>query len=214
MNVFQNPEIAGNYDAYYQTDLGRKTDQIEKNLIAELIADLPRKHLLELGCGTGHWTAFFETQGFDVTATDTSPNMLKQAENKKLKAKFLLADAQSLPFPDQAFELAATVTMLEFVTDREKAFREIYRILQPGGWLIIGVLNKNSVLGKNKTGDEVFKHARFFTPGELKNALEIFGTPAIKAGVYLTPDFNLLDGMENTGKTEPAFLAAIVQKTK
>ena len=83
MNVFNNPEIAGKYDNYYQTDFGKKVDEIEKNLVLSLISDIPRGVMLEVGCGTGHWTRFFIDQGFKLTGIDISESMLQIVKKKK-----------------------------------------------------------------------------------------------------------------------------------
>lgn len=213
MNVFLKPEIADNYDAYYQTDFGKQIDQIEKRTISGLLQDIPRAEMLEVGCGTGHWSAFFTEQQFKLTATDISDAMLKYALGKEISARFIKANAQNLPFEAESFNIVSTITMLEFVDDQDKVLQEIYRVLKPQGWFLIGGLNANSILAKNKDQDETFKDAKFLTEKELRNKLKLFGTAQIEKCVYLSPDFNLLDGTPEETKTEPVFMAAIVQKT-
>jgi len=56
MNVFIKEEIADDYDAYYQTPAGKEIDAIEEKLIADALQKVPKGKMLELGCGTGHWT--------------------------------------------------------------------------------------------------------------------------------------------------------------
>jgi ubiquinone/menaquinone biosynthesis C-methylase UbiE len=101
--------------------------------------------------------------------------------------------------------------MLEFVDDLKGALNEINRVLKPGGTLVLGCLNALSEPGKNKNNDPVFQHARFFTPNEIKEILTRFGNPRTSAGVYFSPDFELLDGTEKQSTAEPAFIAASVQ---
>jgi len=61
--------------------------------------------MLELGCGTGHWTQFFCEEGFQVTGVDESEAMLERARAKNIAgARFLQADAGNLPFRDQSFQ--------------------------------------------------------------------------------------------------------------
>jgi ubiquinone/menaquinone biosynthesis C-methylase UbiE len=214
MNVFTKPTIANRYDDYYQTDFGKKIDEIEQNVVSDLIKDVPRGQMIELGCGTGHWSEYFAGQGFNVTGTDNSEAMLKLARKKNLNAGFLQADAQDLPFPNESFPAVSSVTMLEFVDNRDKVFQEIYRILEPEGWLILGCLNAGSVLGENKEQDEVFKNAQFMNTDELRNKLQLFGKPEFNFGVYLTPDLHISDNTNDKKNNEPAFIAAIVQKTR
>jgi len=214
MNVFKNPDTANNYDAYYQTELGKKVDEIEKRIISNLIKDMPRYPMLELGCGTGHWSAFFIEEGFKLTGIDISKAMLRLAKQKDINADFYIANAQKLPFNSDSFQIVSSITMLEFVEDRDKVLLEIYRILKPGGWVILGCLNANSILAGRKEQDETFKYAHFLTPEEITEGLKIFGIPVLDSGVYLTQDFELLDDTNDAGNVEPAFIAAIVQKNK
>jgi len=214
-NVFQEPEIAATYDNFYQEKLGEKIDEIEKELLGQHLNEIKIKELLELGCGTGHWTRFFCEKGFRVTGIDESKSMLKIAEkNKPKNCEFRKADATQLPFQDNSFSAIASVTMLEFVEDVTKVMNEIDRILKPGGTLILGCLNENSELGKSKEYDPVFQHARFFTPEKIQTILERFGEPNLSFGVYLSPGFEILDGTEEQGHTTPVFIAATVKENK
>ena len=162
MNIFLNTLVARDYDDYYQTDIGKATDKIEKIILSGHLVLVPHGHMLELGCGTGHWTDFFCRQGFHVTAIDESEAMLSIAQNKKIKnVTFAKANATTLPFASNSFSSIASVTMLEFVEDTGNVLDEINRVLKPAGHLILGCLNALSELGKNKQYNEVFQYARF-----------------------------------------------------
>jgi len=214
-NIFTEKEIAEEYDNYYKSDPGKTIDNIEKKLLTEHLENIPYRGLLELGCGTGHWTSFFCQEGFNVTAIDASENMLKIAEQKNQdNCKFRKADATQLPFADNTFSVVASVAMIEFIEDVNIVMKEIKRVLKPGGSLLLGCLNQNSELGKTRTTDPVFKHARFFTPGHIQNLLTRFGEPHLSYGVYFSPDFEILDGTEKQNLAEPAFIAASVKKIK
>lgn len=213
-NIFEVPLVATEYDLYYQRDTGKIIDTIEKEMIAIHFNNLQKGHMLELGCGTGHWTNFFSKIGFKITAIDNSEAMLRVAMDKNIPdAAFMRADASRLPFPANSFSVIASITMLEFVDDLPRIMQEIDRILKPGGTLVLGCLNAHSELGRNKHNDPVFKHGRFFTPGEIKQLLSRFGQPEITAGVYFSSDFEVLDGTEKQHTVQPAFIAASVQKT-
>jgi ubiquinone/menaquinone biosynthesis C-methylase UbiE len=214
MNVFTKPEIADNYDAYYQTKDGRQVNKIEEELIAAALQKVPAGKMLELGCGTGHWTKFFIENGFKLTATDISDAMLKYARQKKLQAQILKADSEKLPFNDESFDVVSSITMMEFVMDKDKVLSEIYRVLKPNGYVFLGALNGKSQLAKNAGNDPVFKNANFFTPESLHERLSQFGIPEISFGVYFSPNFELQDGTTQQEKHEPAFMLGRVQKTK
>lgn len=214
-NVFLEKTVADSYDAYYDSPLGSMIDAIEKEVIAGYLKSVKRQPVLETGCGTGHWSEFLSTMGFDVTAVDISDAMLAVAKRKNIdNVRFLNADASNLPFGNESFGVVVTVTMLEFTVDTQKVLSEIYRVLKPGGVLIAGCLNIRSELGRTKDGDETFGKARFFSKEELHNILLPFGDAEIRDCVYLTPAFELLDGKIDTYPVEGSFLAARVQKTK
>ena len=141
--------------------------------------------------------------------------MLAKAKNKNLiNVNFKKADAASLPFSDNSFDLVTSITMLEFTNDVTKIFKEIYRVLKPNGWIIFGSLNRNSELGKQKNADEIFKHAHFFSKDELINSFSLFGKPSVNQCVYLSSTFEILDNTPLRHKAEGAFLVTCVQKTK
>jgi ubiquinone/menaquinone biosynthesis C-methylase UbiE len=212
-NIFQLPSVAGEYDDYYHSEKGKIIDKIEKEIVSYHLRNLSGNHLLELGCGTGHWTQFFVELGFQVTALDNSEAMLEIARGKNIQnVQFLMADAGRLPFPDNHFAVIVSVTMLEFVEDIERVLEEIDRVLQPGGTFLLGCLNALSELGKNRANDAVFRYGRFFTPEEISKLLSRFGRPAISAGVYFSPGLEILDGTEKQETVQPAFIVASVKK--
>lgn len=214
MNVFIKPEIANKYDLYYQTEIGNKVNQIEEKLVTDLLKNIPRTKMLELGCGTGHWTNFFVNLGYEVTATDISDAMLQIAKQKNLNANFIKADSSKIPFEDNSFDIISSITMLEFVEEQDKVLEEIHRVLKPGGYFILGSLNALSEIGKNKDQDETFRDAKFLSKEELTHKLKLIGKPSILSGVYFSPNFELLDNSSGIDTIEPAFFASLTQKTK
>jgi ubiquinone/menaquinone biosynthesis C-methylase UbiE len=200
MNVFINKEIAENYDAYYQTDTGNKIDLLEKDLIQGLLPKpIPNSNnMLELGCGTGHWTRLFLERGYEVTGIDVSEAMLDIAKSKNLNATFLSGDSTALDFSDNTFYIVSSITMLEFIENQQKVIDEIYRVLKPGGTVILGCLNQNSVLGRNKTNDPVFEKALFLTEDILQTYLSKFSSIQIKEAVFMNDNFEITEQGKNT----------------
>lgn len=168
--------------------------------------------MLELGCGTGHWTKHFEEKGYKITATDISDAMLETARKKGLKAELVRADAQALPFRDASFGLVTSITMLEFVDDLHAAVKEMRRILTNNGLLILGCLNRDSAIGKNKLNDPTFKDADFFTEQDFFTKFPGFGNVKIVKGVHLSPEFKIADGTEEEKKYEPAFFGVSMRR--
>lgn len=107
--------------------------------------------VLDLGCGSGAYTTLVAgivgEQG-KVHAVDIQPAMLKQLERKLARAEhqdiknieLKQASAYDLPFEDGFFDLVWMVTVLPEIPDRDKALREIKRVLKPGGFLAVSEL--------------------------------------------------------------------------
>ena len=172
--------LADEYDSWYESAKGRMYDRLEKKAIScYLPPDAKGKKLLEVGCGTGHWSRFFSEYGFEVIGVDISERMVNIVKSKNISdASFQLADGHSLPFPDETFDVTAAITTLEFVRDAEGVLREMVRCTRkPGGQLLVGVLNVLARLNRNRKQrpESPYAKARLFSPSQLKQLLEPFG---------------------------------------
>ncbi len=221
MSAYNFDDIAEIYDAYYETSLGKQVDHVEKQLIWKYMIRMSLEHpLLEIGCGTGHWTLFFRQKGLKLTAIDLSGKMMDKAIKKNpKKVHFEKMNVEDMKFKDHAFENINTITTLEFVENLEQAFKEIDRVLRPGGSLVVGCLNELSESGQQKKENEIYRNAHFFQPEELKTHLSILGEADIagcaiieKNQVLDYPDIEQIDPF--TRLTRGAFLAGYVKKLK
>jgi ubiquinone/menaquinone biosynthesis C-methylase UbiE len=108
----------------------------------ELIAgrvDRPYSNALELGCGTGFFALNLKQAGVldRVSVTDISPGMVAAARDNALRLGFEIdgrvADAESIPYPDNSFDVVVGHAILHHIPDVELALREVLRVLKPGG---------------------------------------------------------------------------------
>lgn len=165
-NPFSDPALIAGYEAWYGT-AGLRADRLEKALLKRLLAAFPEAHsILEVGCGTGHFTRWFTQQGLHVVGLDCAPAMLTEAVQRG-HAVYVEGDALALPFATGAFDLVSFVTTLEFVSRPTQALSEAVRVARQG--VLLGVLNRTSLLArKRKRSDTVvWQAAHFFSPPEL-----------------------------------------------
>jgi ubiquinone/menaquinone biosynthesis C-methylase UbiE len=167
-NPFADPEVVAGYETWYESK-GFRSARLEKSLLKRLVVRFPKAHtLLEVGCGTGHFTRWFRSQQFQTVGLDLSWPMLSKASHMG-STSCICGDALALPFLAGSFDLVALITTLEFLLDSVHALDEALRVARQG--LVLGVLNRKSELGrrlKNK-GGPVWEAARFYTPRELLN---------------------------------------------
>jgi len=147
-------------------------DWFEKNIFVyeseiQAIKELfPKvKKSIEIGVGSGKFAIPLGIK----TGVDPSPRMRKIAEQKGIKV--INAVAEDLPFENFQFEVVLMVTTICFVDNLNLAFREAYRILKLGGYLIIGFVDRDSSLGKlyqqHKKSSLFYKIATFYSTREV-----------------------------------------------
>ena len=105
----------------------------------------PGDNVLDVGCGTGEVTLLAKTranQGI-VHGIDPSPEMLavarKKAARKGLDINFRVGVIEALPFPDSSLDVVTSSLMMHHLPENLKGrgLAEIYRVLKPGGRLLI-----------------------------------------------------------------------------
>lgn len=170
-NPFDSPELAARYESWYSGP-GRRADVLEKCVLKKLLRRLDGRTILEIGCGTGHFTRWLRTIGFEVTGLDSSAAMLEQARSHK-GDEYICGNALALPFGDRSFDIAAMITTLEFVGAPRTALREAFRISRSG--LLLGVINRQSLLARKycRSGNPLWNSAEFFSPRELEEMIRM-----------------------------------------
>jgi SAM-dependent methyltransferase len=173
-NVAFDERVAAHYEAWYETPEGRRADELEKAVLGRLLQGFPRPgSVLELGCGTGHFTRWLSDEGLAAVGLDLSAAMLAEAQVLD-SVSLVRGDARRLPFADGAFDVTAFITTLEFLERPGEALVEALRVTRHG--VLLGVLNRWSLLGLQRRLVGLFRRtvydaARFYGVGELKRLL-------------------------------------------
>lgn len=96
---------------------------------------------LDVGCGLGLYTEYWQSRGLKVTGVDIDPDQISLARNraevKDLNIRYETAAAECLPFEDGSFDIVFANSILEHVTHWEHCLGEWIRVLTPGGLLWI-----------------------------------------------------------------------------
>lgn len=151
---------------------------------------LPRDgKVLEGGCGLGPWVIKLRSFGYDVTGVDYDAVSIGKINAYDKSIPLYVSDVEKMPFKDGSFDAYMSLGVLEhFYGGPEKAIREAWRVLKPGGIFLITLpylnillrlklpvlaLKRNRFLRKLSGRDKKdFYYERYFKVREIKKLLE------------------------------------------
>jgi len=137
--------VAAKYDVMNDV-LSMGVHRIWKRFTIDCSGIRKGQKVLDLAGGTGDLTAKFSRivgQTGQVTLADINDSMLKVGRSKLRdlgivgNVSYVQANAEELPFPDNHFDLITIAFGLRNVTDKDKALASMYRVLKPGGRLLV-----------------------------------------------------------------------------
>ena len=170
-----NRSVASRYEDWYYSWWGRKFDRLEKRLLRKSLKGIEGKSLLEVDCGTGYFTRWFQALGIRAVGLDISREMLSVAQIKsRKKIPLCQARAESLPFKAEAFNRVVMITALEFVYEPEAALAEALRVSKDK--IALGMLNSRSFLSffykiKRALKKSSYEGAHLYSIREMKSLI-------------------------------------------
>ena len=140
-NVLYHDWEAASYDAKWSISYDERCITYATDRFAHVAGrdGWPYAKALELGCGTGFFLLNLKQAGVldEGHVTDLSPRMVevarRNAESLGFEVEGRVADAESIPYADDTFDLVVGHAVLHHIPDLEQALREVVRVLKPGG---------------------------------------------------------------------------------
>lgn len=122
---------------------GKPLDRALLRCLIELVSTVAESsgsgQVADLGCGPGHVAAYLASQGVPTTGIDISPTMVEVGRRQHPDVSFRVGSLLALPVTDG--ELAGAVALYSIIhlvsEDRPAAYREMARVIRPGGWLLL-----------------------------------------------------------------------------
>lgn len=204
------------YEAWYETARGSWIASREFGLMMRLLDPPAGGMLLDVGCGTGHFSRRFAATGLQVAGLDPDPTMLEHARRLGGGVDYLRGTATELPLPDDAYDFVTAVTSLCFIAETPGALREMWRVARRA--VLLGLLNRHSLLYRQKRESGGYRGARWDTAAEARRwARSLDPTPRVTArsaifipggGAFARAAECVLPGVLPWG----AFLAVVLRK--
>jgi SAM-dependent methyltransferase len=198
MTFVSDASSASAYDRWFDRGWGKYAFGVESRALLRAAGDLCGLRALDVGSGTGRFTAELAGAGAVPVAVDRDPSMLAVASRRSMGA-LVLADARALPFGDGAFDIAFAVTVCEFIDNVVQVFSELARVTRPGGRLVVGSLNPASPWGffdRERFRHAPWTEARFLTRRELLDLGKRHGKASLFPALYAPAN---LPGPQLTG---------------
>lgn len=154
--------------------------------LQELAKKIPAELCIaELGCGSGSLLAAILPRAGKTIAVDYSPAMLEAAKGAlgatAREVDFRLGYIEHLPIPDESIDLAICSMVFHHLADPSRAIREVGRVLQPGGSLLIADLTSHT----DERLRERYAHLWLgFDPEEMSQALQQEGFEIAEVSLF------------------------------
>ncbi|MBI1735736.1 MAG: methyltransferase domain-containing protein [Candidatus Rokubacteria bacterium] len=176
---------AAGYEDWYATRGGRRVDMAERALLERLLASFgSAQSVLDIGCGTGHFTRWLAGRVPRVVGLDRAPAMLAEARRRSRRLLLVEGDAHHLPIRSRMVDLGVFVLTLEFLEDPAVALAEAVRVARRG--VVVVALNRWSPGGLSRRWGRdarrpLLGRARDFTIRSLRTLVSAAAGPRLRA---------------------------------
>jgi SAM-dependent methyltransferase len=154
--------------------------------------------VLDIGCGEGYGAAALAKDGGIIVGIDYDAETIRHATATYPDVAFVVANLAALPVQRRTIDVVVTLQVLEHVWDHEQFLTECYRVLRPGGRLVISTPNRLTFSPGQGEPTNPF-HFREFSAAELGNLIRDAGFELVaQAGVHAGSRLRDLDRRHET----------------
>lgn len=171
------------------------------NGVLETLAPAPMSRILDAGCGSGRNMLELSRFG-QVIGLELAPTSVEAARRREV-GQVVAGSLASQPFPDDHFDLAASLDVLEHLDDDRGALGELRRVVRPGGLLLVTVPAYGWLWSSH---DEVNHHRRRYTLDSLLGAARGEGWEPVRTTHFnsvLLPAAMAHRGLERVRRPRP-----------
>ncbi len=196
-------DAAKDYDTF-----ARFQHQLAKRLLA-MCPQTNKQSILDLGCGTGYCLPLLNQhyENATLTGADIAPGMLDVAKQAYPKFHFCVADAESLPFENEQFDLVFSNLAVQWCDDFSQVLKQAYACLKPGGHLVLSTLADGTLDELKQAWSTVDQHQhvnQFDDEHDLKFMIESSGFTIQQCDIATLYDFHsdvrgLTDSLKRIG---------------
>lgn len=145
------PDAPGTPDFFHRYDQLREANEsIEFSYALHEYRQHAGKNVLDVGCGNGYVASRYAREGARAHGIDLTEAAVRISRQRfallGLEGSFATASAEDLPFADETFDCVCSMGVLHHTPDPERAIKELYRVLKPGGRVIVMLYHRDSAL--------------------------------------------------------------------
>jgi 2-polyprenyl-3-methyl-5-hydroxy-6-metoxy-1,4-benzoquinol methylase len=170
-------------------DLGRRLDVLVGSFLGAI--DLRGKIVLDAGCGVGGVTGALVARGAHVVALDIGPQLAATTRSRH-HCEAVVGTLTALGFGADTFDVVVSSEAIEHTPDPDRSVVELYRVLKPGGHLVVSTPNRlwqAPVRAASAIGLRPYDgYENFVSPARLRRVLESAGGEVVEhRGIHLWP---------------------------